>query len=73
MLSDENTTNKYVLERSEADDEGAVFTLTVTDMMEEDCGMYTCISAEHPDHILQETSVSILGVGVTVTSLVGKF
>lgn len=72
LLSEENTTNKYVLERSEAADEGVVFTLTVTNMTEEDCGVYTCVSTEHPDNVLQETSVSITGEGVTVTSFMAK-
>lgn len=73
MLSDENTSNKYVLGSSMTDEEGTVFTLTVTDVMEDDCGVYTCVSAEHPDHVLQETSVSILGEGATVISVVGNF
>lgn len=71
-LSDENTTNKYSLDRYEADDGGVVFTLTVTNMTKEDSGVYTCVNAEHHDHILQETSVSILGEGGNVTSLVGR-
>lgn len=65
MLSKNTTDTKYVLERSEADDGGVVFTLTVTNMTEEDCGVYTCVSREHPEHVLQETSVSLLGEGVT--------
>lgn len=69
MLPDENTTDKYKLERSEMSEEGAVFTLTVSNVTEEDFGVYTCISAGHPDHVLQETSVSILGEGVVFISL----
>lgn len=72
MLSHKNTSDKYLFEISEADDDGVVFTLTVTNMTQEDCGVYFCVRADHPGHVLQETSVSILGEGATIISLVGR-
>ena len=63
-MLDKKKNDKYSLTRSETSDEGVVFTLTVTDVTEDDLGMYTCISAGHPDHVLQETSMFILGEGL---------
>ncbi|MPC36234.1 hypothetical protein E2C01_029682 [Portunus trituberculatus] len=57
----ENPNDKYKLDTDETIGDGAVYTLSVMDVTEEDLGVYTCIRAGHPDHVLQETSVSSFG------------